>query len=534
MAKKPEPKAAEGEYTDLSKQACERLEACEKQKTEFDVDIRESYFFAAPHRAREVRSAQPPSQTKPTDAGVRNTAIASELARDCVTEIVNAFMPQAEPWAERRPGMFLPKEVQEDAKKIAAEQDPIIFAAIRASNLYEIIPMAFTPDLTIGTAALWIDDPRPAENIVVQSVPLHELEINLGPYGDIDDRFVVRHTRNRHVEALLGKDIWKKVPGKLKKTIKEKPTERTILRWGYWRQWEKRDDVWWQHVVMVNKEVVHSADIQGEGCCPLLVMRFGASPEWAFGTGMLIESLEDLRLLDTLIADLIDHIELNLRPPSTYPSDDIASVENGIESGSAYPIGRGMADDIKPIFPGGDIEGALFETKEIEDRLRRRFFLGFPKQPGKTPPTATQWIDEMIEAQRRIGTPGMPFWREGPAQIFLRFKYLLEQNATIEPVKVQGKSVALTPYNPAQRAAEQQEVAMAMRFLSIAGPTFPEEFRLKIDGGATMKAIKEKMRANLVVERSEADQKTIVQQIAPLIEGRQQIRPGDPAAAGNL
>lgn len=523
----------DGAYSGLTKEACDRIEACEKQKLEFDTDLREAMFFAAPHRAREVRSAQPPSESKPGDGATRNTAIASELSRDCVTEIVNAFMPQAEPWAERRPGMFLPAQVQEEAKKAAAEQDPVIFDAIRASNLYEIIPMAFDPDLTTGTAALWIDDPRPAENIVVQAVPLHELEINLGPFGDIDDRFVVRHTRNRHVEALLGPDIWAKVPEKLKKVIRYKPKDRTIVRWGYWRLWAKRDDIWWQHVVMIGKEVVHSAEINGEGCCPLLVMRFGASPEWAFGTGPLIESLEDLRLLDTLIADLIDHIELSLRPPTGYPSDDFAAVENGIEPGNAYPLRPGAQDAIKPIFEGGDIEGALFETKEIEERLGRRFFVGFPRQEGKTPPTATQWIDEMIEAQRRIGTPGMPFWREGPAQIFLRFKYLLEQRGVIAPIVVDGKTVALTPYNPAQRAAEQQEVAMAARYLSIVAGTFPEEFRIKVDGGETMEAIRDKMRAKLVVFRSPQGQKAAVAQIAQLIEGRQQIRPGDPAVAGN-
>jgi hypothetical protein len=37
----------------------------------------------------------------------------------------------------------------------------------------------------------------------------------------------------------------------------------------------------------------------------------------------------------------------------------------------------------------------------------------------------------MARAQRRIGRPGLPFWREGPAKIFLRFKYLLERAGAI-------------------------------------------------------------------------------------------------------
>jgi len=533
MAKLPAKKSESEDYSGLSKQACERLEACEKQKVEFDLDIREALFFAAPHLAREVRSRQAPSETKPTDGSTRNTSIASELSRECVTEIINAFMPQAEPWAERRPGMFLPPNIQKDAKEIAAKQDPIIFEAIRASNLYEVAPMAFDPYLTIGTAAMWISDPRPAENIVTQPIPLRELEINIGPFGGIDDRFAVRHTRNRHVEALLGAEIFAKVPARIKNLIKDKPTERTVIRWGYWRLWARRDDIWWQHVVMIDKDVVHSVEIQGEGCCPLLVMRFGASPEWAFGTGVLIESLEDLRLLDTIEADKIDHIEEQLRPAMGFPDDSFAAVEQGIVTGSAYPIRPGSGKDVVKLNGEGDIEAALFETEKIEERLRRRFFLGFPNQRGKTPPTATQWIDEMIEGQRRIGTPGMPFWREGPAEIFLRFKYLLEQRGVLEPVKVNGKSVALVPYNPAQRAAEQQEVAMAARFISIVAPSFPEEFRLEVDGAKTMANIQAKMRATLIAFRTPDKRAEAIAGIQKLIEGRQQIKPADPATAGN-
>jgi hypothetical protein len=530
MAKKPEVSAPPPPNEALTKEALERLEACEKQKTEYDLDIREAYYFAAPHRARDVKSGQAPSETKPTDSATRNTSIASEVARDFVTEVMDAFMPQADPWAERKPGMFLPKEVQEEALKKVNEQDPVIFAAIRASNFYEVAPMAFVPDLPIGLTAIWIEDLRPSENIVVQAVPLRELECNVGPFGDIDDRFVVRHTRNRHVEALLGTEIFAKVPVAVKTKIKEKPAERTALRWGYWRLWDRRDDIVWQHVVMVDKIVVHYVVLVGEGCCPLVPIRFNPSPEWACGNGPLIEALEDFRLLDTLEADKIDHIELALRPPTAYPDDSFAAVENGIEPGSAYPVRPGSENAVKAIFEGGNIEAALFETAAIEDRIKRKHFLGFPQQRGKTPPTATQWLDEMLEKQRRIGTPGMPFWREGPAQIFLRFKYLLEKRGIIEPVKVDGKTVALTPYNPAQRAAEQQEVAMAVRALEICMGMFPEEAKARIDGGKTMVNIIAKTRANLIEMRDDDDLQAAVALIAQLMSGGGTPEGGAPAA----
>lgn len=528
--------AYDGPFKELTEQANARLAACVSQKNEFDLDIRESYYFSQPHRAREIRSAQAISASKPSDGDTLQTGMAMELVDDFNTEVINSFMPQAEPWAERRPGMFIPKQLREEAKKAAAEQDPVIFDAIRASNLYEEFPK-LGADVAIGTAAFSIDDLRPSENIVVQAIPLHEIEINIGPFGSLDDRFVVRHTKNRHCKALMGSAVYEKLDAKCREEIEDpkKQDQVTIIRWGYWRLWDRRDDVVWQHVVMKDIKVVHEATLVGEGACPLIVFRFNPSPEWAYGWGPLPKSLPDLRQLDDLHKKKIEHIDMALSPPSTYPNNSFSSVEQGVESGKMYPVEPGGGADVKQMIEPGTMEPAIYETAEIEQSLRRRFYVSMPEQRGKTPPTATQWLDEMQAAQRRFGTPGASFWREGPAEIFKRFQHLLQKRGVIAPIKVDGKTVSLEPYNPAQRAAEQQEVAMAARFMELVGPTFPEEFRLRVDGSATMIAMADKMRVTgLVKFRDDKTVGNVLQGIQQLSEGRQQIRPGDPAAAGMM
>lgn len=525
--------AYEGPYKELTQDACTRLASCVAQKSEFDPDIRESYFFSQPHRAREIRSEQALSSSKPSDADTLQIGVAMELVDDFNTEVLNSFMPQAEPWAERRPGMFIssPADI-EIVKKAVAEQDPKIFDAIRASNLYEEFPK-LGADVAIGTAALSIDDLRPAENIVVQAIPLHEIEIDIGPFGGIDTRFIVRHTKNRHVKTLLGA-AYDKLDAECKKEIEDpkKQDQVTIIRWGWWRKWDRNDDVVWQHVVMKDMKVVHAVDLVGEGSCPMVVFRFNPSPEWAYGWGPLPKSLPDLRQLDDLGIKKIEYIDLTLAPPFHYP-DDSSTAWGDIESGKGYPIRPGTGPDVGNIFDPGSMEPALFEVAEIERALQRRFYIVEPEQRGKTPPTATQWLDQMQLAQRRFGTPGASFWREGPAQIFLRFKHLLGKRGIIEPVTVDGKTVSLEPYNPAQRAAEQQEVSMAARFMELVGPTFPEEFRLRVDGSATMMAMADKMRVTgLVKFRDDKTVGNIMQGIQQLSQGRQQIRPGDAAAVG--
>lgn len=522
--------APDGPFKALTEEACERLDACEKQKHEFDLDIREGYFFAQPHRAREIRSDQATSTSKPTDDAELQTGIAGELVADFTTELVNGFMPPHAPfWAERLPGAFIPDALREQVKQQARKEDAKIFEAVRASNLYEEFPK-LGADPAIGTAALWVEDPRPAESVIVQAIPLHELEINLGPHGMIDDRFVVRHTKNRHVKALLG-SVYDKLDEECRKEI-EDPKKRqltTIIRWGYWRLWERMDDVVWQHVVMKDRKVVYETKLVGEGSCPLLPFRFNPMPEWAYGDGPLIKSLPDLRQIDDIEAKKIEHIDLTLAPPSTFPDDSFSAVEQGIESGRVYPVRPGTEDAVKRMIEPGTMDAAVFELAEKERALRRRFYVDRPEQRGDTPPTATQWLDEMQLALRRFGTPGASFWREGPAEFFLRFKYLLEVRGVVEPIKVDGKTVQLRPFNPAQKAAEMEEVAMAARYLGMVGPTWPEEFRLKVDGSATMEAMADKMRVTgLIKFRTKEQMGNVLEGIKQLSEGRQQVRPGAP------
>jgi hypothetical protein len=532
---KPPSAAVDGPYKELTEEARDRLDTCEAQKREFDLDIRESYFFTAPHRAREIRSAQAISPTKPRDADELQTGIAMELCKDFTTVAVNSFMPPSEPWAEQRAGMFLPEEVKAQAKKEAEKQDPIIFEAIRASNLYEEIPKAFSPDLSIGTTALIIDDVRPAENIVVQALPLHELEINNGPFGAIDDRFAVRHTRYRHVKALLGEAIYKDIDAHTRASIEDSKNRQQscIIRWGWWRKWDDLRDVVWQHVVMLDLKVIHAAPLVGVGSCPLIPIRFNPSPEWAYGTGPTIESLPDFRQLDDLEAGKIEHIDKTLNPPMSYPDDSFTNIAGGVETSKWYPIRPGTEGAIKRMIETGSMEPAIFEVSEKERALRHRYYLDWPEQRGDTPPTATQWLDEMQLAQRRFGTPGGSFWREGPAEIFLRYKYLLTQRGLIAPIRVDGKTISLQPYNPAQRAAEQQEVAMFGRFAEIGAPLFQEEWKLETDGGKTLQNLADIMRVNKIWARRPAGQiEGFVKRIRGLFGGQPPGPPGggEPAA----
>jgi hypothetical protein len=264
---------------------------------------------------------------------------------------------------------------------------------------------------------------------------------------------------------------------------------------------------------------VHSAELKGEGAAPLIVMRWNPNPDWPWGHGPLMQYLPTLRQIDEMEIMRSEHGEMSIRPPMGFPDDSFAAIEQGLEPGMAYPIRPGGGDVLKRLYDVPPPQTENYQYAEKQHSVKKGFFVDFPEQSGDTPPTLGQWLDEMARAQRRIGRPGLPFWREGPARIFLRFKYLLERMGVVEPIKVDGKSASLLPYNPAQRAAEQQEIAMAVHGLQIAGQFFPEEFKAWIDGKGTMQALLAKMRVELVKWRKPEEVQAAVQQIGSLLGG---------------
>jgi hypothetical protein len=227
--------------------------------------------------------------------------------------------------------------------------------------------------------------------------------------------------------------------------------------------------------------------------------------------------MPSLRQVDELERLRMNHAELAISPPIHYPDDSFTEIEQGLEPGMAYPMRVGSEKAVGNIYTPPPSNPADYQYEEKEKRLRRGFFVDFPEQTGDTPPTLGQWLDEMARAQRRIGRPGLPFWREGPAKIFLRFKYLLERAGAIKPIVVDGKTVALMPYNPTQRAAEQQEIAMAVHGLQIAAQMWPEEFKVWVDGAATMQELFKKMRIELIKIRDPKKVKEVLGQMQQLI-----------------
>jgi Bacteriophage head to tail connecting protein len=514
-----------------------RLADARRQKAPFEFDFREGYVFAAPHRAVVVNSSSPKPQGKWFDIPQINTSLGFELCGDFPTVMINTFFPQTQQWLQRRPSSFIPPDQRIQIERATAEADDVIFKAILASNFYAECGKAFNPDLALGTVGLWIERPVSWQPPVVQCVPIREMEINVGPDGNIDDRFIVRHTRYRYLRSVLPKDV--EIPAKVREKGEKDDNKSVEVVWGFWRIYDDSGTEKWQYTITVDKIVAHEAVLKGKGSCPFIVARFNATPDWAWGVGPLVQSLPDLRVVDELTAMKVRNVDFALAPPISFPDSSFTNIQDGIESGMAYPIRPGEEGAIKNLYAFPPLDPAIYFTQELEARIKKLFFLDWPQQDGKTPPTATQWLDEMTLAQRRIGTPGLVFWEEFCAGVFTRFQYLLEKSGDVQPIKVEGArgekhAVAMLPYNPAIRSAEQEEVALFARFAQIGAGSFPEEWKMATDGQQTLKNIANKMGVNTIwVQRPPDQQAAAVAQMQQLVGGLPSKPPAIQQGGGN-
>lgn len=492
---------------EVTKDWLARLEDARGQKTLVEKDIQEGYFFTRPRLSRVV-SSRSPVKAKPTsndDAAELATGIGGEVSEDFATEVIAAFFPANTNWVVSTSDAAILAGIKtEDLdgfRTAIAAYDKTVFAAINGSNFNAELGLALDPDASIGTIGLWIDAPGGGRPYQVEHVPTRELEFSLDPNGDPGDRFRVRHVRADKLRAIIG-DVT--VTGQTEEKIRKDPRCYIEVVWCFGRDWSKPHDDVWNHVLLVDKQAVHETSLEGEGCVPLIIMRFSPDKLHSWGNGPAIKSLPEMRVLDVVTAATQDRVDIAIAPPLGYPDDGVLNFEGGIEAGKAYPMRPGSGRDIAKLYFEGDPDLGFYTAADLEKKIRRKFFADYPEQKGDTPPTATQWIDEMVRAQRRIGTPGSKFWREGPYQIYRRFAYLLDKEGKLAPVKVNGQGVSLTANNPATQAQDNQKLQIASQLLTLVKSYFPITSQAAIDELRTIENMRKLVRDEVIVLRDPA------------------------------
>lgn len=531
MAEKKTPPPAEEEaFPAVKQQVVSQLSLAEEEKRMFEPDFREAYGFMMPYRVKPGFD----QTTRPMNASENFTTLGEEVATDFASDMADTFTPEHSQWAGIEVAKSVADELQDEVKEQVKHETDVIFDALTASNFHEACKQG-NKDLAVSAFGLAIEDAGPGEPFHCQVIPLTELYILRAARGGIGTRFWRRmmradDIRNTFPNLKLPRIVEDALAGSPKKG--PKPRFRVVQ--GCYRDYSVPAETAWISFTLIHDSVVESSRSVGLGSASILVCRWDPDPCFAWGSGPGIKALADFRQLDEVTYLKLKGMARIVDPSFGYTDDQVINLEGGLPNGVAIPMLQGSS--ISVIESKHGIDAAVFGTQEVIDRIRRIFYLDEPKQPGKTPPTLGQWMDESLRRQRRLGTPAAPLWPEFLAESFMRFRYLLVQRGMLEADGVKlpvGKQILpIRPMNPLKRAAQQEEAAASERALSTISGLFGQQLLPRIvDIGETVTKIVDLSHATGVKLKKVADINKGIDQMMQAEMAAQAAKVAGPAAS---
>ena len=473
--------------TPLVREAQKRLGAARADKDRQKRWMQSAYRHLLPYRRRLDDNTN-----SPEDQDDLFDATGQEAIADFAAEITHTFTPAEVPWvdfevvgagvseAEKR-------RIQDAAKKLRET----VFGLIRESNLFEALPEAHL-DLGVGTCAAIADDTGRGA-VKCRAVPASDLWVERGPYGAVGARF---YRTGMTPEAILATWPGAKLPPRMQGQARAQ-TEFEV--WcGWWRDWSRRDDEVWKHVIWSGSDELVSETREGEGSCSLIVARWAVDSSSAWGFGPAHAAMANVRMLDELAFLNLRGLEKRVDPPLFYDDDSVINIDNGMEPGMAYARATGSKVDF--LEPANDLNAGFFERTQLEMKVRRAFYQDDPVQLGKTPPTAAQWLDQAQRTARRMGSPVGRIVTEWQLPWFRRFAFIARKRGLVTPEEWALLSQTAKATSPLMRAQRQDEALVSVQYLQLVGQIWgPEMLKLLVNGGETAAKMKDMMQADGVV-----------------------------------
>ena len=433
------------------------------------------------------------------------------VIEDFAADMLSIFTPTKSRWLEIAPTQRLDQGDTRILAEALEKYQEVLFAEMRRSNLYQALQESYL-DLGPGTMALLIDDLDISQPIHCQAIPLTDLLLDRGPYGEVDGKF-----RKWKVRATDAKVIWPdaKYPPQ-EPPIKPEDTREWDIIDGVYRDRSDKGTERHSYVVLRGRDLLIRREYTGEGSCPFIVARWSRDSTTAWGIGPTYRSLPALKTLNHIKYLGLKNLDKVVDPVTSYEDDGTINIDQGIDPGDWIPRGQGSkAPEIIESKTGFDVE--WMHIDEQKSSIRRAHYQDRPEQTGKTPPTATQWMDEAAERARRMGSPATNLVIELQYPIAKRFAYLLNKRGVLPKVQLQGRDIALQPVSPLLRAQEQEEVVRVDRFLEILATRFgPQVANVYAKHEEIIPFLAEKMGIKVSFVRNQQEVQQAIQQAAQI------------------
>jgi len=464
----------------------EQISKARESRTRFQTRYNAYYDLTAPTKKRVGNDTSDPRPADDQDDIFDATF--EEVSENFAADMLDEFTPSYRPWTKHEPvGGVASVAMTKKIKEYITGRMEYLYDQIRQSSFEEAVQECYH-DMAIGPAALMIRYSQSGP-IDCEYVPLAELLILPGPRGGIGWRAWERYPLEKDLSVIWPDLDWPKILGK-DPTQLRKSNSRIKITECFDRDYTNDVEAW-EYYLLVKGKIENAGYQQGPGSCPLQVGRIRVSVPSAYGLGPASKAVPAARTLNRLAYLELKRLGKVVDPPGIFEDPDgIFNPDEGFEPGYMYQAGEGFK--FHDMAPQNDIREGFFKREELEMAIRRAMFQDKPFQRGLTPPSATQWIDESTDREKRKALPRARVHREWVLPILRRFEWVLEMRGELEELQIDGKAIKIEPVSPLSRASDTQSAQVSIQALTAMAGVFPQ-FTMAVEMVETAQNITSKL-----------------------------------------
>lgn len=445
-----------------------RRASAETKKNLWRAIYRDAYLYAMP--ARETFTWRVEGQ-------YRNNRLFDSTLQEATYTAANTLcallFPSWVEWVQLAPGGAIdPDTVKQNPEILQGLQKATkaFFHYLNASNFNTVISEAAL-DLQVGTAAISFDEGDSDDPFVFQSLPTSALELEEGPNGTIETKWMEREPIARNLLRMYpGLEMFD-LPAQTQEVINKNPEGKLKIVQG--EVYDPETKKYFGVVIDRNGPTIIWRYDYGPSC-PMIVARASKTAGETYGRGRVLLALADARTLDRMQEFVLTQAALQVAPPMTGVSDGVLNPYTAsLTPNTIIPVASNAdnSPSLRPIELGGNFNITEQMMKDLRERVRRTM-LG--PEPSEGPVKSATEIS--VADRNRLWAMNGEYSRiqaELLGRIVARGVFILQKKGLIPKFKLDGKSVTVkytSPFATTQNADDLISLQKTIQTLLGLGP----------------------------------------------------------------
>lgn len=441
-----------------------------------------------------------------------------------VNRMINALVPADINWVKFISGSQIPDEQTEQVDLALQKITETFFFYLRQSNFDLVIHEAFT-DMAISLGVIQINEGDDDDPLIFSCIPSAYVAIETGPRGDIIAFFRDWYNvSDYHAYELWGDEFI------IPPTLIRYDDKELLMDLYEFTYYDYKDKIYKYFIIEKStNEIVYRKESES---WEWIGFRWSKLAGEDYGRGPVLSALPSAATINKAMQDELSLAALKCAPPIMAVTENIINPYTfKIAPNEIIRVMPGTGGDfpIQPFPVAGDINFASLIVNDLRQQINE-IMMAMPLNiPVKGPVrTATEVAMTQNELRQNAGAQFSRVQKELFDPLVKRVLWILQKKGLIEPIKINGKQVALNYTTPLSLSKNQADLQNMLEFFQITSAMFtPGAAMNLLDAPRLPRWIGEKLNADLSLIKDQDQIIVLMQQAQQLAEQAiEQQQPG--------